>query len=30
MSNIESINFSIENDGKAIDVAYKGWIEIHN
>jgi len=30
MSNIESIIFSIKNDGKAIDVTYKGWIEIHN
>jgi hypothetical protein len=30
MSNIESINLSIKNDGKAIDVIYKGWTEIHN
>jgi len=29
MSNIESINLSIKIDGKAIDVTYKGWIEIH-
>ncbi len=29
MSNIESINLSIKIDGKAIDVTYKGWTEIH-
>jgi hypothetical protein len=30
MSNIESINLSIKNDGKAIDVTYKGWTKIHD
>jgi hypothetical protein len=29
MSNIESINLSIKIDGKAIDVTYKAWTEIH-
>jgi hypothetical protein len=29
MSNIESINLSIKIDGKAIGVAYEGWIKIH-
>jgi len=30
MSNIELINLSIKNDGKAIDVTSKGWTKIHN
>jgi hypothetical protein len=29
MSNIESITLSIKIDGKAIEITYEGWIEIH-
>jgi len=29
MSNFKSINLSFKIDGKAIDVTYEGWIEIH-
>jgi hypothetical protein len=29
MSNTKSITLSIKIDGKAIEVAYEGWTEIH-